>query len=114
MAILQQQREFEKTVRGTRNLEETKRGAEDLEDPKRGAGNLEETGRGDLEFNLYDSDNLNDLEDSRNNLEDLRSNLDDSRDHTGDIILPQDSPIIFASDIPKGGITRGATEESKL
>ena len=79
-----------------------------------GARNLEETEQGDLEVTLYDSDNLDDLEESRNNLVDLRDNLKNSRDHTEGMILPQDPSATCASDRPKGGKNKGTIEDSKL
>ena len=92
------------TVRGTRNLEDT----------KRGDGNLEETERGDLEVTLYNSDDLDNIEDSRNSLEDLNDNIEDSRDHTGDMRIPQDPSTTCVNDCPKGRTTRSATEEINL
>ena len=73
----------------------------ELEVTVRGAWNLEETKQGDLEVTFYDSDNLDDLEDSRNSIVDLRDNLEDSRDHKGEMLIQQDPPTICVSDHPK-------------
>ena len=59
-------------------------------------------------------DDSEDLEDLRENIEDSWDDLEDSRNHTGDRIIPQDPPNMYASVHPKDGRTRGATEESKL